>query len=296
LFALSPNAFSIFGTNNILMRATLLLTVLIFSLGSSAQYYYKDIIGTKESADIVRSYLKNKVTRVVLTSFDGTNQKDEDFYIEQQFSSADNSLRTIARSNTSKPSSLVSYFDANGNITRTVDSSNLVISWTEYQYNATGQLVKVNSSSSDSARTTDLNEVHIWQWENNHPVKMLRIKNGRDTVYVAFKADETGNVIEEQETHKKQKSFPVFYYYNANNQLTDIARFSPKANQVMADYMFEYSDKGQVVQKITVPSNNSEYLIWRYQYNPKGLKTKEVIYDKQKKLTGKIEYQYTFMP
>jgi len=156
LFALSPNAFSIFGTNNILMRATLLLTVLIFSLGSSAQYYYKDIIGTKESADIVRSYLKNKVTRVVLTSFDGTNQKDEDFYIEQQFSSADNSLRTIARSNTSKPSSLVSYFDANGNITRTVDSSNLVISWTEYQYNATGQLVKVNSSSSDSARTTDL--------------------------------------------------------------------------------------------------------------------------------------------
>ena len=98
------------------MRALSLLTVLIIGLHSSAQYYYKDIVGTKESADLVRSYQKNKVSRVVLTSFDGANQKDEDFYIEQQFSASDNSLRTITRSNSSRPAILVSYFDAGGNI------------------------------------------------------------------------------------------------------------------------------------------------------------------------------------
>ena len=276
------------------MRAILLLAILTIALTSSAQHYYKDIVGTRESAELVKFYLKNKVSRVVLTSYDASNQKDEDFYVEQQFSAADKSLRTIARSTSSNPSILVSYFDNNGNIIKTIDSSSFMVSWTEYQYNAAGQLLNVISNSSDSAKTTGMNEQHVWLWENNNPVKMLRIKNGKDTFFIDLKADENGNVIEEQETHRKVKSFPIFYYYNNNKQLTDIARYSPKANQVMADYMFEYSDKGQVIQKITVPANNSEYLIWRYQYGPNGLKTKEVIYNKQKKLAGKIEYQYSF--
>jgi hypothetical protein len=294
LLAQSPKAFSIFGANNILMRTLFLSAILVSGLTSSAQYYYKDIVGTKESADLIRLYKNARVTKVVLTSFDDDNQKDDDFFVEQLFSLADNSLKTVTRSSVSNPATLVSYFDANGNVIRTVDSSDRLVSWTEYSYNSNGQLVTVTSLSSDSAKQTGMNEQHIWQWQNNVPVRMLRIKNGKDTIYVDLKSDENGLVIEEQETHKKQKSFPFFYYYNDNKQLTDIARFSPKANQVIADYMFEYSDKGQVIQKITVPANNSKYLIWRYQYNPKGLKTKEAIYDKQKKLNGKIEYQYSF--
>jgi YD repeat-containing protein len=58
--------------------------------------------------------------------------------------------------------------------------------------------------------------------------------------------------------------------------------------------MFEYSASNQVIQKITVPSNGSQYLIWRYQYDERGLKIKEAIYNKQKQLTGKIEYLYSF--
>jgi hypothetical protein len=49
-----------------------------------------------------------------------------------------------------------------------------------------------------------------------------------------------------------------------------------------------------VIQKITVPANSSEYLIWRYQYDDKGLKIKEAVFDKHKQLTGKIEYIYQF--
>jgi hypothetical protein len=60
--------------------------------------------------------------------------------------------------------------------------------------------------------------------------------------------------------------------------------------------MFEYSSSDQVIQKITVPTNNSDYLIWRYQYNSQGLKIKEVVYSKHDKKNpmGKIEYQYSF--
>lgn len=278
------------------MRAFFLLAVSTIAISSSAQYYYKDIVGTKESADLIRTYQKSKVSRVVLTSFDAANQKDDDFYVEQQFSTANKSLKTVTRSTGGNPSTLVSYFDANGNVIRTVDSSNLVVSWTDYEYNAAGQLLKMVSNTSDSTKISGMNEVHIWQWENDHPVKMLRIKNGRDTIFVNFKLDDKGNVIEEQEIHKSMKTFPIFYYYDDKQRLTDIARFNPKANQVMAEYIFTYSDAGRIVQKYTIPSNNTDYTIWRYRYNGNGLKTKEAIFNKydKKNPMGTVEYQYSF--
>ena len=121
---------------------------------------------------------------------------------------------------------------------------------------------------------------------------MLRIKNGRDTSFVHFKLDDKNNITEEQSTRNGIKSDPVYYYYDAQNRLTDIVRYSAKARRLLPEYMFEYSAANQVIQKITVPSNNSEYLIWRYQYDANGLKIKEAIYTKQKQLTGKIEYVY----
>jgi hypothetical protein len=52
---------------------------------------------------------------------------------------------------------------------------------------------------------------------------------------------------------------------------------------------------GRVIQKITTISiNNPDYLIWRYLFNEKGLKTKEALFDKLKELEGRIEYSYTF--
>ena len=123
---------------------------------------------------------------------------------------------------------------------------------------------------------------------------MLRIKNRIDTTYVDFRLDEKGNVAEETEIHKGVRTEPVYYYYDTGNRLTDIVRYNRKAKRLLPEYMFEYSPSNQVIQKITVPSNSDNYLIWRYQYNPQGLKTKEVIYNKQKQLTGKVEYQYSF--
>ena len=123
---------------------------------------------------------------------------------------------------------------------------------------------------------------------------MLRIKNNSDTAFVHFKLDDSGNVIEETELRKGIATEPVYYYYDSKNQLTDIVRYNRKAKKLLPEYMFEYSPVGQVIQKITVPSNNDNYLIWRYQFNSQGLKTKEVIYNKQKELAGKIEYQYSF--
>ncbi len=275
------------------MRAIILAAFLSLSIASSAQYYYKDIVGTKESSELVHSYLQNKISKVVINSFDAAGERDENFFVEQQFSPLKRSLTTITRASAANPTYLISWFDTDGRIIKTIDSSEVIVTQTSYEYNPAGQLIKVVSSSSDSANKASMKEEHIWNWNGNIPVKMLRIKNNIDTVYLDFKMDENGNVIEEQETHRKVKSFPVFYYYNSKNQLTDIAQYNARVAKVLPNYMFEYSDKGQVIQKITVPSNKSDYLIWRFQYNDNGLRTKEAIYDKQKKLTGRIEYQYS---
>ena len=278
------------------MRVFLLALVSFCFIHADAQYYYKDIHGTRESADLVKTYQVNKVSRVVLTSFDGNNQKSADFYVEQVFTPSTQVLKTTTRSDMGSESILLSYIDGNGRIIKTVDSNNILTSYTEYAYNDAGQLLSVSSSSVDSAKHSNEKEQHLWQWENNKPVRMLRIKNRIDTTYVSFKLDEDGNISEEQETRRGVRSEPVYYYYNENNQLTDIVRFNKKAKRLLPEYMFEYSEDNRVIQKITVPANSFDYLIWRYQYNQQGLKTKEAIYSKddKRKQLGRIEYQYFF--
>jgi hypothetical protein len=125
---------------------------------------------------------------------------------------------------------------------------------------------------------------------------MVRVKNKVDSSIVEFKRDENGNIGEEKEVRRGIASEPVYYYYDAQNRLTDIVRYNKKAKRLLPEYMFEYSPANQVIQKITVPGNNSDYLIWRYQYNAGGLKTKEAVYSRDDKRVqlGRLEYTYTF--
>jgi hypothetical protein len=278
------------------MKSFLLAAIVFTGLSSSAQYYYKDIIGIKESSDQLRSYMKNKVSRVALTSYDADDTRSDYFFVRQEFLPDARVLKTVTGTGTENENTslLYTYADANGNVIKTVDSSDAVVSITDYTYDAAGNLNLVTINSSDSL--SNESEQHIWQWLNGKPSRMLRIKNKVDTTYVDFKLDDNGNITEETATHKRVASKPYYYYYNTSKQLTDIVRYSERARQLLPEYMFEYSSSNQIIQKITVPTNNSDYLIWRYQYNPQGLKVKEVVYSKQDKRNpmGKIEYQYSF--
>ncbi len=269
------------------------LSLFIF-FSASSQYYYIDRVGSKETSGIMQTYLKNKVNRVVLTSYDETNSLIKDFYVEQVFDEAKKVLKTTTRSNEDHQSLLLSYLDANNLVTKTIDSSDIIVSSTQYNYDPSGNLLSLITSSKDSSGRTNETEQHIWNYNNGNITGMLRIKNKRDSSFIAFKTDENGNVIEEQETRRGNKADLVYYYFDASNRLTDIVRYNKKVNKLLPEYMFEYSRGNQLIQKITVPANSNNYLIWRFQYNNQGLKTKEAIYNKQKQLTGKIEYNYTY--
>lgn len=77
--------------------------------------------------------------------------------------------------------------------------------------------------------------------------------------------------------------------------MTDIVRYYERLNKLLPDFMFEYDDDNNVIQKLTTLSNQQlGYLIWRYAFNDRGLKSKEALYNKDKMMTGKIEYSYSF--
>ena len=276
------------------MKTSFLTIFSFLVIFAKAQYYYQDILGTKETADLIKKYRNNKVSRVLLNSYNAENTKSDDFYVEQVFSMSNQMLKTTTRSGVTNESVLISYTNENGNVIKTIDSSQAITTTSMYNYNAEGFLQSVTSSSTDTAHSLNQTEEHKWEYSNGKIVRMLRIKDKKDTAYISFKTDDKGNIIEEQRVRKGVTSEPVFYYYDSNNRLTDIVRFNNKAKRLMPEYLFEYSPSNQVIQKITVPANSSEYLIWRYQYDDKGLKIREAVFDKHKQLTGKIEYLYQF--
>ncbi|HEU4471541.1 MAG TPA: hypothetical protein VFR58_10685 [Flavisolibacter sp.] len=278
------------------MRTILLAVALFFSFTAPAQFYYQDIVGSAESTTLMKNYLKNKVSRVVIRSYGAGNTANDDFYAEQQFNPATRVLKTTTRAGRGFPSVLFSYADAEGRVIKTVDSSRILVSTTLYGYNEAGRLVSVSSSSIDSSGSLTNSEEHLWQWAADQPSKMIRIRNRVDSSMIELTLDEKGNIAEEVEVRRKKRSQPVYYYYNDNNLLTDIVRYNQKAGRLLPETMFEYSAANQVIQRITVPGTSGNYLIWRYQYNEAGLKTKEAIYSKDDKRTpiGRIEYQYSF--
>ena len=276
------------------MKPFVVIGVLLLSFTASAQYYYKDIIGTRESAELITAYRNNKVRTVTLSSYTVNNTPLNSFSIQQEFLPLEQALRTITKTEYTNPSYLTSYVDANGRVVKTTDSTDGIVNITTYTYNAAGNLTAVLFTAGDTLAAVKTDD-HLWQYDaQNRYSRMLRIKNKKDTAVVTFKLDGKGNVIEEQEKRRVSSEEPYQYYYDEANRLTDVVRFNKNAGRLLPEFMFEYSEKNQVIQRYNIPPNSDDYLIWRFAYDNKGLKTKEVVFNKQKEQTGKVEYAYTF--
>jgi antitoxin component YwqK of YwqJK toxin-antitoxin module len=260
---------------------------------SDAQYYYKDILGSRESNELISLYKANKVQRVVLVSYDADGTKSNDLHVSQQFSLPNRTLTTVTGI-PGEQSFLTSTFNDEGRVIKTVDSTAMIVTVSSFSYNAEGLLQSTYTRSSDTSKNFVQVEEHKWEYQNGKPLKMTKVKNGKITETVKMKLDEKGNVIEEQSFIGDKGAEPVQYFYDDAGRLTDIVRFNPRVRKLLPEYLFEYSATNQVIQKITVPSNSSNYLIWRYQYDDRGLKIREAVFDKQKRLNGKIDYQYSF--
>ncbi|TAL40532.1 MAG: hypothetical protein EPN92_14565, partial [Chitinophagaceae bacterium] len=229
--------------------------LLFFSFNLNAQYYYKDIIGTNETNDIMQRMVKAKVRSVSLSSYEPDGSLSEGFFVYQSVKMNPITLKTITRSGTGdeiQQSSLTSFFNENLQLVKSVDSSGWFVNISAYEYNGKGRLSKTISQSIDSSGVIVVQEEHEWVYsESGRAEKMIRRKNLLLMDEVIFIYDNTGNVIEEQTMKNGKITGNVYYYYNDKNQMTDIVRYNDRAKRLLPDYMFEYSPAGDVIQKIT---------------------------------------------
>jgi YD repeat-containing protein len=295
------NNFEMIKHNITGMKILLVPVSIFFALTARAQYYYDDMISTQEINAVMKTYVSNKVRTVSSTGVDGNGVRNTGFSEFQEVKENGKLLKKTAINNLDKT---VTYyrFDNLGRVISITDSSAAAKTTATYQYDAAGRLSVMQNALSDSASEFNQTEIHKWIYNaSGKPEKMWRIINGSDSLEIRFIPDEKGNPGEEITYRKAFEKDHVYYYFDDKNRVTDIVRYNKKVKKLLPDVILTYDDGDRVIQKMnSAPGDNFGkvvwvgYLIWRYIYNENGLKTKEALFDQDQKLTGKIEYKYTF--
>lgn len=279
-----------FSTFRILIQ--FLFFCILFQQGF-AQYYYNDIVLTARNRQQLELYKKNSIAQVKLLSYEANGQPAENFACEVTVSSRYDQVKTITRSDLTGNSALTAYYDTNGLLFRTTDSSNESVNRYQYKYDSASRLISAVSTSEGINSNLKMEEIHEWKYLNNgNPEMMLRIRNSADTSFVYFTCDSNGNVTEEEYRVKGIAKEKIYYYYDPENRLTDVVRYHPKLSRLLPDYMFEYDSEGKLIQMTIIQQGGSDYLLWNYSYAENGLITDARCLNKQKNPVGKIEYQY----
>lgn len=275
--------------------ASLLLILFFFTADSSlqAQFYYQDILTNRSNHDQFQLFKKARVTRMTGKSIEGNGESTDGFVMEQAFNSSYSQVKTTTQLPGAPRTMLINYYNGQGYLYRTVDSNENSITVYDYKYNDKGELESIVNTGRSSADKVKSTESHNWFYnEQGSPEKMLRIREGTDTMEVRFMSDDKGRVTEEQSFNKNVPASKVYYYYNDAGRLTDIVRFQEKLSRLIPDYTFDYSDNGRLSEMMVVQQGGKDYLTWKYLYNENGLKQKESCFTKQKRLAGSVEYSY----
>lgn len=265
---------------------------LLFSLTAHAQYYYKDIVTSKMTMDQLQRYRKQQVKQVKVLSFENTGEPTADFSGNQSISNNFSVITTDLKSPLAGESELTTHFNAAGKLVQSMDTTDGSGSVSDYVYDAQGRISRIMNVSTSAGNHKEMEE-HQWTYDaQGRPVTMLRIKNNSDSTYIDFVLDDSGNVAEEN-SRRNGKPLPSFYYYYDNQKrLTDVVSYSNHAKRLLPLYIFEYNSDGMIHSMMVVPEGSDDYQKWIYEYNPAGLKTKEICFNKKKQIMGRIEYEY----
>ena len=260
----------------------------------NAQYVYKDLVVTRQTTGQWQLYKDNKVKKISLQSFESDGQPSEGFLCDQQITADFSRITTHTHSPGTPDSWILANYTTSGQPLKIQDTSDTYQSTSEYQYDAAGHVTVITNTSLETDNKLKDVEQHLWQYDaQGHPTGMLKIKNGNDTTLVRFVTDEKGNIAEERARRNNTDLPVVYYYYDSGNRLTDIVRYNIKAQRLLPTYIFEYDNTGdRPSSMLVVPEGSNDYQKWLYEYDDKGLKTKESCFNKKKELLGRIEYSY----
>jgi len=260
-----------------------------------AQYYYNDILGNKQARENYMLLKKNTIKKVQIASTEPDGTPTEGFAILQEINARRNEMNTSSQSLLSPTSILLTNYQESGLPLKTIDSTEASVSVTIYTYHneLPGNLSLVSSTTHEPEQSIiKFSEKRQYTYNGTVPKSMLRVKNAKDSLRVAFLPDENNRIGEERWTEKGKLTETYYYYYDEKGNLTDIARYSNKARRLLPDYTFEYDENGRTTGMTAFVNGTNQYRIWRYTYDGRGLKTKEVIFNKDKQAEGKVVYSY----
>jgi hypothetical protein len=291
------------------MKRLFLLFALPLALlqGAAAQFYYKDIVLNRQLMAELAVLKEQKIHTIRVKSFDREDEPSEGFFCEKKLKRDYSQFETVTRSYATPASVLTSYFNEKGLLVQSVDSTEISVGFTNYTYDNKDNLIAIGSGSrsADDDYSVDAAEIHLYYYnDNNQPVKLIKVKNNKDSVVIHLILDEKGNVAEEKNTRTGQS---YYYYYDAKNRLIDVVYFNSSLRKLLPVYMFEYNQLGQPTQMITGEEGSIFYYTWKYTYE-NGLKIREKCYYNKKgdplikdpgnglggprNLQGIIEYEY----
>ncbi|MES2330648.1 MAG: hypothetical protein V4539_13680 [Bacteroidota bacterium] len=274
------------------MRSLLAFACVFLFTTSYSQYYFNDMVSTQASNEQYKLLRANKIRKIKATSYEADNTITNGFSLEEEIS-LDGKRIILSTAISSGRSSVTNRFYELSKLKKTQSVNNGIDSKTEYTYNEKGQIQKIAFITTDTAMKSTLTEVHEWKYnEAGQPVSMLKIKNTKDTTVIEFMKDEQGLITEERWKRKNRVVETYYYYYDANKQLTDIVRYNTRLKKLLPDFQYEYDANGRVSKMTQLSMSTNSYLIWQYVYNEKGLKLKEVGFDKGGAMIGRIEYVY----
>jgi YD repeat-containing protein len=269
----------------------------VFAQVSEAQYYYKDLVVNRENNARWKSYRDNRVKVVTLNSLESDGKPTEGFVGDQQVSADYLHITTHTKTSGTGDSWIIADYSPQGRLIKNTDTSDTFQNSSEYRYDDKGRIIAIIDTSLETDNHFKEVELHLWSYDPAHPdmpVSMLKIKNGNDTTIVQFVPDAKGHIGEEHASRRGIALPTIFYYYDADNHLTDIVRYNERARRLLPIELLEYGEEGRVSSALIVPEEgNSFYQKWYYVYDDKGLKVKDFCYNKEKELLGSVEYRYT---
>lgn len=274
------------------MRKLVLCVCLLLAFDSiQAQYYYKDIVSNRQVAADMASYKEKKIREIKLRSYEFDGQESDGFFCEKRISRDYKKAELFTKAPGTATSLFTSVFNNKGDLATSTDSSEISLTHNFYNYDEAGNVKRIASSvkSSDDDFHTEIFEEHLYEYnEQGLPTKMTVVKNRRDSTIILFLPDEKNNVSIEKDTKSGSK---YYYYYDERNRLTDVVHANEFRENLVAVYLFEYDGQGNISQMTTTEEGTNNYYIWRYNYD-NGLRSRDRLFAKDKKLMGRIEYEY----
>ncbi len=268
---------------------------LLFSLQNKGQYYYRDLVSHQENLEKFSRLKKARVVSSTVTSYEQNGAPSEGFSLRQQCNPGYTQVRTIMEVPFSGRMSMTNYYTTDGRLYRTTDSGYQTYTTYEYGYDSVQRLVRIVQRAQASGEKSVTAETHRWEYdERGFPLRMIRLKGQGDSSEVKLVTDEAGRVLEEFTMTNGTPGEKTYYYYDDAGRLTDIVRYQARAGKLVADMMFDYDEQGRIKQRITLDQGTRAQTTWIILYNEQGLVAEEKCYDTQKKLAGRMAYQYVF--